>query len=326
MAWATPATGSTVGATEVQHPLGEQGARPQRRHLRASMEGTREPAQGFGQLSPRELGSPRAGGELQGQARLLVERAGERGAQVVHLGVEPRWRFEDDGHAAVGVVTRRLLRVPGPMALDACRQLTSITELGLGVLPHHLEHAEAGGLARRLGRHQGLVDETTEHVDDVADRRDGGGGIEVEAAGEHGQTTEHDTLVVEQEVVAPVEGGGQGLLAVRMAAPATGEDGERIAQAGGRAGRRRGGRHARRPARGRGGCRRDGDRSRRPERRWRHRARSSATRAAPARRTAGRIRDEPAGRARRHLPAARARAPARRSRRDARAARGSWPR
>ena len=62
---------------------------------------------------------------------------------------------------------------------------------------------------------------------------DGGGGIEVEAAGEHGQTTERDALVVEQEVVTPVEGGGQGLLAVRMAAPATGEDGERIAQAGG---------------------------------------------------------------------------------------------
>ena len=71
---------------------------------------------------------------------------GERGAQVVHLGVEPRRRFEDDGHTAVGIVTRRLLRVPGPMALDACRQLTSITELSLGVLPHHLEHAEAGGL------------------------------------------------------------------------------------------------------------------------------------------------------------------------------------
>ena len=236
MASATPATGSTVGATEVQHPLGEQGTRPQRRHLRASQEGTREPAQGFGQLSPRELGSPRAGGELQGQARLLVERAGERGAQVVHLGVEPRWRFEDDGHAAVGVVTRRLLRVPGPMALDACRQLTSITELRFGVLPHHLEHAEAGGLARRLGRHQGLVDETTEHVDDVAGRRDGGGGIEVEATGEHGQATERDALVVEQEVVAPVEGGGQGLLAVRMAVPATGEDAERIAQAGGELG------------------------------------------------------------------------------------------
>ena len=222
-----------VATTEVQYRLGEQGACPQRRNLRAPMEGTREPAQGFGQLSPRQLGSPRAGGELQGQARLLVERARERGAQVVHLGVEPRRRFEDDGHTAVGIVTRRLLRVPGPMALDACRQLTSITELSLGVLPHHLEHAEAGGLARRLGRHQGLVDETTEHVDDVADRGHGGGGIEVEAAREHGQTTERDALVVEQEVVTPVEGGGQGLLAVRMAAPATGEDGERIAQAGG---------------------------------------------------------------------------------------------
>ena len=71
---------------------------------------------------------------------------------------------------------------------------------------------------------------------DVADRGDGGGGIEVEAAGEHGQTTERDSLVVEQEVVAPVEGGGQGLLAVRMAGPAPGEDGERIAQADGQLG------------------------------------------------------------------------------------------
>ena len=227
-----------VGATEVQHRLGEQGARPQRRDLRASLEGTREPVQGFGQLSSRQLGSPRAGGELQRQTGLLVERTGEGGAQVVHFDVEPRWRFEDDGHAAVGVVARGLPRVPGPMALDACRQLTSVTELSLGVLPHHLEHAEAGDLVRRLGRHQGLVDETTEHVDHVADRRHDGGGIEVEAAGEHRQPTERDALVVEQEVVAPVEGGGQGLLAVRMAAPAPGEDGERIAQAGGELGDR----------------------------------------------------------------------------------------
>ena len=119
------------------------------------------------------------------------------------------------------------------MARDASRQLTSITELSLCVLPHHLEHAEAGGLARRLRRHQGLVDETTEHVDDVADRRNRGRGIEIEAAREHGQTTERDALVVEQEVVTPVEGGGQGLLAVRMAAPVTREEGERIAQADG---------------------------------------------------------------------------------------------
>ena len=119
------------------------------------------------------------------------------------------------------------------MACDASRQLTSITEVSLGVLPHHLEQVEADGLARRLGRHQGLVNETTEHVDDIADGRNGGGGIEIETACEHGQTTERDAFVVEQEVVTPVEGGGQGLLAVRMAAPASGEDGERITQAGG---------------------------------------------------------------------------------------------
>ena len=119
------------------------------------------------------------------------------------------------------------------MALDTCRQFTSLTELSLGVLPHHLEHAKPGDLPRRLGRHQGLVDETTEHVDDGADRGHGGGGIEVEAACEHRQTTEHDAFVIEQEIVTPVEGGGQGLLPVRMATPATGEDGERIVQAGG---------------------------------------------------------------------------------------------
>ena len=45
-----------VAATKVQHRLGEQGACPQRRNLRAPMEGTGEPAQGFGQLSPRAAG------------------------------------------------------------------------------------------------------------------------------------------------------------------------------------------------------------------------------------------------------------------------------
>ena len=98
-------------------------------------------------------------------------------------------------------------------------ELTGFTELSLGVLSHHLEQAEAGGLTGGLRRHEGLVDETTEHVDDVDDRSDPGGGIEVEAAGEHGQTTERNALVVEQEVVAPVEGGGEGLLAIRMARP-----------------------------------------------------------------------------------------------------------
>ena len=122
------------------------------------------------------------------------------------------------------------------MTLDTCFELTGTAELSLGVLPHHLEQAETGGFTRGLRRHQRLVDETTEHVDDVGDRRDAGRGIEVEAAGEHGQTSERNPLVLEQEVVTPVEGGGEGLLAVRMAAPATGQDGQRIAQAGGELG------------------------------------------------------------------------------------------
>src|SRR4029077_2152423 len=126
-----------------------------------------------------------------------------------------------------------LLRVPGAMALDAFPQLAGITELRLGILPYHLEHPEPDSLARRLSRHQGLVDETTEHVDDIAARGYGRGGVEVESADEHGDTTEHEALVVQQQVVTPVERGGQGLLAVRMAAPAMGKDGERIAQAGG---------------------------------------------------------------------------------------------
>ena len=119
------------------------------------------------------------------------------------------------------------------MAFDACRQLAGIAQPSLGVLPHHLEHAEPNGLARGLCRHQGLVDETTEHVDDIAEHRHRGGGIEVEAARKHGQTTEHDALVVLQKVVTPVERGGQGLLAVGMAVPTMGQDGECIAQAGG---------------------------------------------------------------------------------------------
>ena len=153
----------------------------------------------------------------------------------------------------------------------------------------------------------------------------GGGGIEVEAACEHGQTTERDALVVEQEVVTPVEGGGQGLLAVRMAAPATGQDGERIAQAGGEL------------------CDREVDDTHGGQLEGEGDAVETATDLGDrgggggieheARRRVLRSLDEQLDgfetsqtrRARRHLPEARARAPARRSRRDARAARGSWP-
>src|SRR4051794_1687697 len=111
------------------------------------------------------------------------------------------------------------------MALDTGRQVASATELGPGILPHDLEHAEAGSFACRLSRHERLVDQTTEHVDHVADPAHGAGGVEVEAAGKDSQATERDALVVEQEVVAPVEGGGQGPLAVRTAVPAAGGGG-----------------------------------------------------------------------------------------------------
>ena len=305
-----------VVATQVQHRLGEQGAHPQRRDLRAPIERIREPAHGFGQLSPRAEEPARAGGQLEGHARFLVEGAGERGAEVVHLGVEPRWRLEDDGHPAVRVVTRRLPRVPGPMALHAGRALTGVPRARASAYCRTTSSMPKRAAAPVVSAVTNDLSTSRESTSTTSPTRgDGRRGVEVEATREHGQTTEHHALVVEQEVVAPVEGGGQ--------ASADGPDGRRPRRRGRRArrpsGRRagppRGGRRAPRPARGRAGSRPAGGRSRRPPEPWRRRARSSATRAAPARRRAGRIRDEPDGRGHRRAPGARATGPARRSHR-----------
>ena len=107
------------------------------------------------------------------------------------------------------------------MALGARLPLAGTLQPSLGVLAHHFQHAEANGVTGRVGRHQGLVDETAESVDDFARGDHLGGSVDIEATGEHGQSPEGDPLVVEQQIVAPVEGGGERLLAIRMPRAAT---------------------------------------------------------------------------------------------------------
>ena len=83
-----------------------------------------------------------------------------------------------------------------------------------------------------------LVDQPRDEVDDLAarDRAAGAdvlGRLEGEAAGEDRQPAEEQALLAVEQVVAPLDGGAQGLLARARGAAAGGEDVEAVAQAGG---------------------------------------------------------------------------------------------
>ena len=93
-------------------------------------------------------------------------------------------------------------------------------------------------VAHRDGDHQRLVDEGVEVVGDVVGREvvvgaDRLGGREVAAAGEHRQPFEDALLVVEEQLVAPVDDGPQRLLAGQRGARPAGEQAEPVVEPGG---------------------------------------------------------------------------------------------
>ncbi len=106
--------------------------------------------------------------------------------------------------------------------------LTSVQRQGL-------EQREPDLPEGRVGDDERLVDEAGQHVGDVrrldvAPGADRLGRVERAAAGEHGQTIEHALLVLEEQVVAPLDHGAERLLARQRGADAAGQQPEPVVE------------------------------------------------------------------------------------------------
>ena len=93
-------------------------------------------------------------------------------------------------------------------------ELSGFGQSCFGVLAYHLEKFVPSGQAARIGHDKRLVDEPAEHGDGVADPAQLGRGVQIEPAGAHRQLAKRRSLLVGQQLVAPIEGRGQGLLTV----------------------------------------------------------------------------------------------------------------
>ena len=134
-----------------------------------------------------------------------------------------------DAEEPVGVA------VPEGVALARLRQPLE------AVLPQGLELVVATGLD--IGDDERLVDEVQEEVEDLARRQEvvaahGFGGVERAPAGEDGEPGEQPALVLEQEVVAPVDDGAQRLLPGQRRSGTTGQDAEPVVEQRGQLGER----------------------------------------------------------------------------------------
>jgi hypothetical protein len=144
----------------------------------------------------------------------MCQRPGQRRTQVVVLDVEAR-RHDIDG-------TRRHLRVASlgeldiPSAVPAAdfRLLARGVQPFQAVLPHRLEQPVAGNAITGLGDNKRRVDKPrkgAEHMPAV--RAHALDRLERERPGKDRQPPEQHPLVVGEQVVAPLQGGGQSLLA-----------------------------------------------------------------------------------------------------------------
>ncbi len=104
------------------------------------------------------------------------------------------------------------------------------------ILAHRLEHRVAAGI--RVERHERLVDESREELEDVACRDlascgNGLGGVEREPAREHGEAAQQRALRLGEKVVAPVDQCAQRLLSRQRRPVAGGEQAEAVVDARG---------------------------------------------------------------------------------------------
>ena len=99
-----------------------------------------------------------------------------------------------------------------------------------------LEEVEAGLAVGLVGDHQGLVDEMSQQVGDIlgldlVPGAHGLGRLQRTTPGEDGEQLEHALLVVEQQVVAPLHHGPEGLLPRQRRTGPAGQEPEPIVEA-----------------------------------------------------------------------------------------------
>ena len=172
---------------------------------------------------------------LRGLRVLLVDEPRERGAEVVALAGD----LGQPGDLVFATERRRAaLRegevVSGMTVSGVVRRLRR----GQALPPEQrerLEEVEPGLAVDVVGDHQGLVDEVGQQVGDVlgldlVPGAHGLGRLQRTAPGEDGEQLEHVPLVVEQQVVAPLHDGPEGLLPRQRRTSPAGQEPEPIVE------------------------------------------------------------------------------------------------
>ena len=152
-----------AGADE--HPRAQE-ARP-----RPAVQRRVDPARAFHEVGAREPEAPHAGRELLRLLRVVRECRAQRGAQVVVLDLEALGRLLRSralSELRVGALGQR--EVPGAVAHLQGHDLLRLVQALARVLADDLEQPVAVLGAVRLDRHQRLVRQPGEQVDDIAAR------------------------------------------------------------------------------------------------------------------------------------------------------------
>ena len=217
---------AAAASTAQRRPGVEVSARRERGLGPLTHTGRRAPA-----LLDRERGDdPKA--QLGVVACLGVEGPGDRGAEVVELGVETR-----EPHRLV----RSLQAGPGRFG-EAGVVLSVATTMFLGVagvvealervLTQGLEQAVTrGGVGAVVEDNHRLRDQVIERVADIPRRelvvsRDRGGGVGIEAPGEDPEAIEDRAIAFVEQRIGPLDRGPQRLMPLDPATPSTGEEPE----------------------------------------------------------------------------------------------------
>jgi len=188
-----------------------------------------QPPVALGEVAAVQPEAPQRGGQAQGGLGIAAQREGQSRAQIVVLGLQRAQRAASAGRERVVLLGQG--QAPVEVAHGHGVVLGGVVQALGCVLADGVEQAKApaGDADERL------VDQAREEVDDLA-ARDGSARthvlrrLEREAAGEDRQAPEEHALLAGEQVVAPLDGGAQRLLARARRAAAGGEDVEAVAQ------------------------------------------------------------------------------------------------
>ena len=208
------------------------------RRVTGTCERTVEPALALDGRARQPVRPARASGDRQrGLGVVVGDGPLERATDVVLLAVD---RDEPRALSFADVRSRRAGAQPGEVRRHRVADPLRVAPLGellAAVLRQRLQLREADAVAGGNGEDERLLDQRVHDVGEVGrvERLVGADGLgrrQVAAAGEHRQPLEHPLLVVEQQLVAPVDDGAQRLLPRQRRPGAAGEQAEPIVEAG----------------------------------------------------------------------------------------------